>query len=178
MKKPFLSKNVVSISAVVFIMVAFMLIFKGNIVPVGIYHLIHLNKPPADLYAPLIVDKFLFSENGYSKTYNVSPKYKDIYEVGVLFQDEGLDSKYKFEGVLGIELLCGANVVIEKEANSFQNSWFMDNEMKKIKKVSFGTFNSLLCGNLEKIGVRVTVKKADFLIEDFGKLYIAVSAVP
>lgn len=178
MKNPLMLKKVVIISASVVIIGAFILFFKGNIIPVGIYHLIHLNKPPTDLYTPLVVDKFMFSEKGYSKTYKVSPKYKDIHEVGVLFQDEGLDSKYQFEGVLGIELLCGVNVVTEKNANSFQYSWFMDKEMKKINKASFETFSSLLCGTLEEIGVRVTVKKTDLLIEDSGKLYIAVSAVP
>ncbi len=178
MKKAVNFIKVFGVFAIVFFIIGtFVLFNKGNIVPVGIYHLIHLNNPPTGLFTPLVVDSFLFSENGYYKTYKVSPKHKDFHEIGVLFQDEGLDSKHNFEGILGIEFLCGANVVTEKQVNSFQNSWYMDKEMKKINKASFSTFSSLLCGNLEDIEIKVTVKKPDVLIEKSSRLYIAVSAV-
>ncbi len=180
MKKGFLKMKILggSLIVLVFFVGIFVFIKKGNIVPVGIYHLINLNNPPADLYTPLVLDDFMFSKNGFSKTYTVSPRYKDIHEIGVSFTEKGLDSKHKFEGVLGIEFLCGATVVLEKQVSSFQRSWFLNKEMTKDKKVSFETFNSLLCGNLEEIGIKVTVKKGDSLLEEFGTLYIAVSSAP
>jgi len=89
---------------IVFILILFaggaltLKLMRGYILPlpIGVRHFINTMFAPKDLYQPIIVDKFLFHDQGFTKTYPIKQKYFDIYEVGILVDGSGIESTYKF----------------------------------------------------------------------------------
>lgn len=143
-----------------------------------LHHFMHLKNPPEDLYNPLVLDEFDFGEKGFSKTYKVLPKFKDFHEVGVVFDESGFEAKHKYSGLLKIVFMCGNSIILRKQIDRFNRAWFLDNNMEKIKKLSFITFESSLCENYSEIDIKLTVERPDIVLSQKGRLYISVSAVP
>ena len=150
--------------------------------PIVVRHLVHLAVLPKDLYEPIVVDTFLFWEDGFSKSYSLNPKYMDIYEIGLLATDENLSSKEKFTGTVKVEFLWQGKVVSEYEITSFQSGVYAGNDMTRYKKASLLSFGIPLQGKYEKdISIRMTVLEVDQNLKKYGgslRMYIAVSASP
>ena len=72
-------------------------------IPFELRNLAHLVFPPKDLYQPIVTDKFQFATKGFSKTYNLYPRYFELYELGFLPPQTGIDSHYEFRGKLKVE---------------------------------------------------------------------------
>ena len=167
--------QIVLLSIVVTFSVA---LFKGGVFPAYVYHIYYLANPPKDLYNHLVSDdSFHFSEKGFFKKYTIEPKYKELYHLGVKFNYPGVDSKYRFTGVLQFKILCDDKPVFVKEINSIRSAWYFSNDMQKFKDMSFVSFELPLCvKNTTK--VYLIVLEPDVLLPTDTQLYIAVSAVP
>jgi hypothetical protein len=152
-------------------------------IPIGIRHYLHSIIQPEDLYDPLVVDAFRFSERGYSKTYQLRPRYLDLHEMGLLPGPKGIESGYRFQGKLRVEVLSKGQVVLDRTVTAITHAWYADKEMARYKQVVLIQF-AIPVGNwhLEDLSVRVTVVEPDqslVRIDDGGiHLYIAVSGSP
>jgi hypothetical protein len=151
-------------------------------VPVGVSHLFHLINPPSDLYEPIVVDTFPFWEKGISKSYILEPKYIDIYEVGILAENELLPVKEKFAGKIKIEFFQNGHLVSEHIIVSFTGGVYAGNDLTQYKKALFINFKMPLKGRYKNnIIAKITALEPDLNLQKYGdslKLYIAVSSSP
>ena len=154
----------------------------GFRVPTGARHLLHLMTQPEDLYEPIMVDAFPFWQSGFSKSYSLSPRYMDFYELGFSVVDGGILSREKFDGKVKVEFFHEGNLVSEHEITSIQRGVYAGEDMTLYKKVSLLDFEIPLQGKYKKdISVRLTVLDADQKLEKYGdslQMYIAVSTSP
>jgi hypothetical protein len=148
----------------------------------GIRHVIHLVTQPDDLYSPIVVDSFPFWSAGFSKSYSLTPKYMDVYEIGVQIADGGLLDKKPFNGKVKVEFLSGDSVVAELEATDIQGGVYAGTDMQHYKKMWLSTFEIPISGKYkDDLSVKLTVLEADKDMEKYGdslQVYIAVSSSP
>ncbi len=151
-------------------------------IPIGIRHLVHLTIQPKDLYQPIIVDNFLFYEEGFTKTYFLKPKYLDIYELGFLSKKSNMHSKYKFKGKIKVEFFWKDRLVSDRIITSIDSARYDEKDMEHYKEVSLLRFEIPLRGKYKNdISIKLTVVEPDQELKKYGDsidLYIAVSAVP
>ena len=72
-------------------------------VPIGLRHLVNSAIARRDLYRPVVLDEFKFYEKGLNRTYQLTPKYLDVYEISLIGDKEGIESTYEFKGKLHVE---------------------------------------------------------------------------
>jgi hypothetical protein len=150
--------------------------------PIGIRHFINMLVAPKESYAPIIVDKFLFHERGFTKTYILNPKHLDIYEVGVLFEKGGIESTYKYKGKIKFEFYWKDTFLFDGIVTTFDSALYEQNDMSKYRQISLFKFDVPLQRKyIEDISLKLTVLEPDQILErykDLSNLYIAVSSVP
>ncbi len=161
----------------IFILLLFILLMAFKHKNPKLYYLIFT---PSDLYTPIVYDDFNFHEDGFTKTYNLKPKYKNNYVVGFKI-DKGITSKYKFNGKLEIVFFKGDEFLFEKISDHWVRAIDMGNDMTKYKQVDLSIFKFPILGKYSKdIKVEIKVLKGDKQLEplkDSIKLYIAVSGM-
>ena len=136
-------------------------------------HILHLLLPPKDLYDPIISDDFSFYEKGYTKTYNLIPKYNDYYSVGIKIKGENFSSDFSFKGVVAVEFFTpnGKELDLEKIEN-----------IKALYKSEAEMFNFPMPfnGTHKNVIVKVSVLEPDLGFLEYGeniKLFIGVSGM-
>ena len=82
------------------------------------YNLLLYDSHP-DMHEPINTDVFLFSEEGYTQTYHLKPKYLGTYCIGIYSQEralpvEGNDFNSLFEGELKAEFYLRDKFIFEK----------------------------------------------------------------
>ena len=179
-KKPMLTISVLVV--IVIGVLAFRLTWNFLPMPIGIRHLAHLIAPPEDLYQPIVVDKFLFHEKGFTKTYSLKPKYLDIYEIGFFVGGEGITSKYKFKGKLKVEFFWKDKFLYDDVITSWKHGLYKGKDMTHLIEIALYKFNIPLEGKYKKdISVKITVLEPEESLKELSdliELYIAVSASP
>ena len=169
-----------SVVVLVFFFVAFIkiLIFPSP----GIRHLLHLAFPPEDLYESIVTDDFLFYEKGFTKTYQLKPKYLDRYMIGLVSEKQNISWGYKFSGKIKAEFFWKDTFLFEKIITSSYASGQADNNTKYFKNTYLSNFEVPLNGKYkDDISVRLTVIEPDEQLREYGdtiKLFIGVSAIP
>lgn len=150
--------------------------------PIWIRHLIHLTIEPKNLYQPIVSDKFLFYEQGVSKTYSLVPTYFDFYEVGFVVDGIGIDSTYKFKGKIKAEFYWKDSLLFERVITSMDQAWYKENDMHHYNKIALLKFGMPLLNKYAKdISIKLAVIDPDMQLKgvaDSINLYIAVSASP
>lgn len=150
--------------------------------PVGLRHIYHLLFAPDDLYESIISNDFSFDIRGFAKTFELHPKYLDLYDLSISFLDGGISSKYKFSGKLLVEFLHDGNVVSKKIANQIVAANYVGNDMLKYNKITLMTFEIPIIGKFkEEISLRITVLEIDQNLKNYKgsvKLQVAVSSSP
>lgn len=152
-------------------------------IPVWVRHIYHATViEPKNLYQPIVLDHFLFHEKGYTKSYSLSPRYFDIYEIGCLIGNNGLDSNYQFAGRVKAEFFSNDKLLFEKTLSSVDQAWHKGKDMYHYSQISFMKFEIPLQNKYwRNIAVRLTVLEPDPKLRELSEsieLYIAVSASP
>lgn len=183
-------KKIVSKKSILFVLIACVasggLIYKmcdnWFFAPWGVRRLAHLIFQPKDLYDPLVVDCFLFYEQGFTKTYTIVPKYFDIYEVGFFIEGSKIESTYRFNGKIELEFYEKEDFVYGCVVDAIASAVYDSGDMKYFRKVSLKEFPIPIQNKYAKnIRVKVTVLDPDETLKKYKnkiKLYIAVSSVP
>ncbi|MFB3894771.1 MAG: hypothetical protein ACE14V_00555 [bacterium] len=167
------------------LLIAWALVFRGirGFFPMELEMnwLVHMVKPPNDLYQPIVEDKFEFATKGYSKTYNLSPRYLDPYELGFLVDQNGIESRYKYKGKLKIEFFRKDKLLFYDVATSIKHARYQRNDLATFDKISLYEFEIPLQGKyLKDISVRITVLEPDSRLAEINNsttLYIAVGSL-
>jgi hypothetical protein len=177
-----IKKPMMTISVLVIVVIGILvcrLIWSFLPIPIGIRHLAHLIAPPEDLYQPIIVDKFLFYEKGFTKTYSLKPTYLDIYEIGFSVGGEGITSKYKFKGKLKVEFFWKDKFLFNDVITKWKQAWDKENDMTHFKEISLYKFDMPLKGKYKNdVSVKITVLEPDDSLKELSDLiglYIKVS---
>jgi hypothetical protein len=180
-----MNKNMIIVIFLLFLLIIGVMIkvTKGFIpFPIGIRHLYHRIIAPDDLYQPIVTDNFLFHDKGFMKTYILYPKYLDIYDIGILFANKDISSKYEFRGKLLLEFMWRDKVLFKRIVDSIDSAWYVEGDMAKYKEVSLMSFEIPLLGRYKNdISIRISVLEPDQELKIYGNsimLYIAVSATP
>jgi hypothetical protein len=150
--------------------------------PIGIRHFVNSMISPNDLYKPIVLDRFLFSEKNFSKTYPLNPTHLDIYEIGFVIDHGGIESTYKFRGKLKIEFFWKDKFLFDNIVTSWDSAGYVQGDMTHYKQISLCKFNIPLQEKYTKdISVKLTVLEPDEELKRFYNLitlYIAVSTSP
>jgi hypothetical protein len=179
-------RKIMLITGLIFLILIGSLVFKSvkGFLPVPIWmrHLIHLMAEPKNLYQPIIVDKFLFYEQGVTKVYNLTPNYFDIYEIGFFVDGTGIEATYKFKGKIKAEFYWKDNLLFDRMITSMDQGWYKENDMSHYKQISLMKFEIPLLNRYAKdISIKLTVIDPDLQTKSLGdsiNLYIGVSASP
>ena len=175
---------------IVFILILFaggaltLKLMRGYILPlpIGVRHFINTMFAPKDLYQPIIVDKFLFQDRGFTKTYAIKPKHLDIYEMGILVDKGGIESTYKFNGKIKVEFFWKDKFLFENAVATNDSALYEHNDMSRYRQISLFKFNIPLQNKYtDDISLKLTVLESDQKLDkyrDLINLYIAVSSVP
>ncbi|MCR4336508.1 MAG: hypothetical protein NUV91_01700 [Candidatus Omnitrophica bacterium] len=146
--------------------------------------LVHVLNMPSDLYDPIILDDFKFSEVNYSKTYDLNPKYLDQYVLGVINTIDGIPEYLPFTGELKLEFFYKNKIIYQQIDSGKDICWLLNNQngRRLHKSVYLSYFNLPLLGKYKNhLKLKVTVLKSYLEKgEDrvTNKLFIAVSAKP
>ena len=150
--------------------------------PVGIRHFVDSMIGHKDLYKPIVMDRFLFSEKNFSKTYSLNPTYLDIYEIGFSIDNSGIESTYKFKGKLKVEFFWKDKFLFDGVITSWDSAVYAKGDMTRYKQISLYKFDIPLQKKyIKDINIRLTVLEPDGelkMFSDLINLYIAVSASP
>jgi hypothetical protein len=150
--------------------------------PIWVRHLVHLYIEPKNLYQPIVLDKFMFHEYGYTKSYYLFPKYYDLYEIGFLINGTGIETTYKFKGRIKAEFFCKDRFLFDKIITSMDQAWFNEKDMHYYKRISLLKFEIPIQNKyVNDLSIRLTVTEPDFYLKsrsDFISLYISVSPSP
>jgi hypothetical protein len=150
--------------------------------PIGIRHFTNMLFAPKDLYQPIVTDRFLFYERGFTKTYVLKPKHLDIYEIGLFVDAGGIESTYKFNGKIKVEFYWKDKLLYDNILTSIASALYKQNDMTKFRQIALGTFNIPLQEKYANdISLKVSVLEPDATLikyKDSLNLYIAVSSVP
>ncbi len=142
-----------------------------------LYYLLFM---PTDFHTPVVYDDFNFHEDGFTKTYNLKPKYNTFHVVGFVI-DKGITSKYRFNGELEIAFFKGDKFLCNKISDHWIIAIYMDNEMKKYKDIELVRFEFPILRKYSKdIKIKIKVLKGDKQLEplkDNIKLYISASSM-
>ncbi len=180
-----MKRNIIIINILTFIIVGVLVVWmvKGFFpLPIGIRHLFHLIFPPNNLYQPIVLDKFLFYEKGFTKTYYLKPNYLDIYEIGFLIDKNGIESTYKFKGKIKVEFFVKDEFLIGSMITSMDSALYKGTNMTYYKQISLYKFDIPLQEKyINDLSVKLTVLEPVQELKRFSDnvtLYIAVSATP
>lgn len=180
MKRPMI---IIIVIVLVFVGVLILGSIKGFFpVPIGIRHFVNSMIGHEDLYKPIVMDRFLFSEKNFSKTYSLNPTYLDIYEIGFCIDKSGIESTYKFKGKLKVEFFWKDKFLFNGVITSWDSAVYANGDMAHYKQISLYKFDVPLQNKYTKdLNMRLTVLEPDGelkRISDLINLYIAVSASP
>lgn len=146
---------------------------------IGIRHLVHMVKPPINLYDPIVIDEYELSSASYTKRYNLTPKYSDFYEVGFLNEDGKIPNNYKFNGVMEIKMYYQNQLISTERISTAMAYTYTKNNNNNIKRVVLKTFPLPLKGtDLNDITLEVKIVEPDESIKLPVKIYVAVSTIP
>jgi hypothetical protein len=145
--------------------------------------------PPRDLYEPLVVDKFEFAEQNYSKEYLLKPKYKDRYEIVIEVAPNTIKSgwgekekEYQFTGELKAEFFHGLKKIHENIITDFNSAHYQDGNLKYYKSISLFSFSLPIEGwRLRETKLKLTALKPDKFLEKHKadiRLKVRVSPIP
>lgn len=166
------------ISSVVF----WRIVSEKVLFPTGIPHIIHLAIPPSDLYDYIILDKFIFWQKGFTKTYALEPKYYDFYDLGFVCDKEYLSSQYEFSGEIKFEFFAGGKLLSEEIVTSYDTARYVKGDWGLFKEVSLLNFEIPLEGRYKNdIYLKLTVLEPDENLEQFKdsiKLFVGVGSTP
>ncbi|MBU4477667.1 MAG: hypothetical protein KKH34_01020 [Candidatus Omnitrophica bacterium] len=168
------------------LMVVFLVFAKSNLIPVGIKRTFHIMTMPADLFEPILKDKFLFWKKGFSKTYKLSPKYSDIYAVGFICENEKIPSgwgkkggKYRFMGLIQANFYWKNKKIFTETIENHVSGFYVKGDMNYYREIEFINFEIPLKGKYKKdISLELTVIEPDEYLRQFEnsiKLYVGVS---
>lgn len=166
------------------IFVFFNLTLGGKVAafPAGIRHLYYLLITPDDLYDPIVSNDFYFDIKGFSKTFELHPKYSSLHDLSISFLDGGITSKYKFSGKLLVEFLHNGNVVSQKTADKIIAAGYKGKDISKYNRITLMTFEIPIIGKFKDgISLRITVIEVDQILKKYKdsiRLQIAVSPTP
>ncbi len=149
--------------------------------PLWFKHTLNLVLQPSDLYAPLIQDRFRFTEQGFSKSYTLHPRYADFHEVGFMDSSGSIPVSYQFTGILQFNLSCQGKTVREETISSMGVAWSAGNDLDHYKDISLFEFPIPLQARCKTPVLTVTVLKVDEALRALKtppQLYVAVSATP
>ena len=179
-----MKKNIIIILIIIFVggILTLRLTMGFFPIPIGVRHFINMSVVPKDFYKPLILDKFLFYERGFTKTYIIKPEHLDIYEMGFLVDKAGIESTYKFNGKIKIEFYWKEKFLFDKIVTSIDSALYEEADMSRYKQISLFTFNIPLQNKYkDNISLKLTVLEPDQNLKKYEDLiipYIAVSSVP
>ena len=155
---------------------------------VGIWHLYHMAVDTEGLYAPIITDNFEFHTKGFSKAYTLKPKYRDIYEVGIIVSDNTIPSnwgkkqqkKNKIAGKIKIELFSNYTKLSEVTATNLRRASFQQNNLDFYKLFSLVDFPIPAKGfKIKTDKIKITVLEPYLFFEKYQdniKMKVQVSA--
>lgn len=149
--------------------------------PLWLKRTVNLLLQPPDLYVPIVQDSFRFTEQGFSKSYTLYPKYADFHEAGLMDPTGSIPVSYKFTGILKFTLSCQGQTVKEESISSMGVAWSADNDLEYYKKIALFEFPIPLQARCKTSILTVTVLKVDEALRTFTtlpQLYVAVSATP
>lgn len=147
-----------------------------------IRHLYHLLIQPEDLYNPIIKDDFSFHKKGFSKTYELKPKYFDYYDMGIVFNENNISSNYKFSGKLLVEFFYKDKLVSDATVSQIAAAWPSKTDDSKYREIALFSFAIPISKKYKKdISIRITVLEEDEVLKEYKdsiQLFVAVSAIP
>jgi hypothetical protein len=177
-----MNKNMIIIVGLILVAILAVRLWLGFFpVPMGLRHLINNAIAPRDLYQPIVMDDFKFYEKGFNKTYQLKPKYLDIYEIGLIGGEEGIESTYKFKGKLHVEFFCNKKPLYNRIITSWDNATYKSGDMTRFERIALHQFNVPLKDKyIDNIEIKITVLEPDMRITNSTqeKIYIAVSSIP
>ncbi len=168
-KKPIVTISILSV--IVLGLLVYRLILGFFPLPIGIRYFAHWIAPPKDLFQPIVVDKFLFYEKGFTKTYNLKPKYFGDYYLGFFVGGEGITSKYDFTGKLKIDFFWKDKFLFDNVVMSRRSVAYTNNSLTYFSEVDVYRFAMPLEGKYAKdISIKITVLESDEELKKFGDL--------
>lgn len=136
----------------------------------------------SDLYMPIAFESFSFAEKGFVKTIKIQPKHLDVYEIGMAIEGEGLDSNYKYNGRLMVEIIHKDKKIYQDIVDRYKEAWYVKGNSDKYGKISLYKFNiPFLNKYINEISIRITVLDPDEYLASYPNdigLYVAISASP
>ena len=149
--------------------------------PIGFWHLIHLAKPPKNLYEPVLIDKFPFNKEGFSKEYVINLKHIAIYELGFFDEISSIPSSFRFNGKIRLQIIQNKISIYEKDITAMESAVYSKDDMNCYKKVILTTFGIPPKKFNKDLILKITVLNKDDKIDSFVdkiKFYVAVSSTP
>ena len=154
----------------------------------GIWHVYHLATMPEDLFTPLFTDNFEFHTKGYSKEYDLNPKYRDIYEVSITAASniipsgwgESKQNNNELEGKVKIELFNNNTRLLEDTATKWRRATFQTGNMNFYRSFSLIDFPIPTKGfQIKPSKIKITVIEPYTFLEKYQdniKLEVKVAA--
>ncbi len=175
-----LTSNILAIIAIAILVVV--VLYKFINIPASIYHVGHLAFPPRDLYQPIIYDAFSFDKKNFSETYNLKPKYSDIYEIGLVSAKDDIPASYKFSGKVKFSFFSDGKLLFERDSLPNPSVFYSKKDNTKIRAIVLMTFDLPIMNKYkDNLSVKVTIVEEDKILKNYidsVKLYIAVSSAP
>lgn len=140
--------------------------------PMDLRHLVNVIFHSRNLCEPIIVDKFKFEQKGFSKTYDVRPKYLDYYEVSIFSPNGKIPIQYTFKGRIEIIVYYKNQKIYTEIASSGIASYNMKNSLEKIEQIAFARFP---LSHKKDIRIKVTVLEPIQNLNMQDSLYISLS---
>ncbi len=152
----------------------------------GFWRFIHLVTLPQDLFEPIVLERFRFDEDGYSKKYELHPKYRGFYTIQICnfdgFKSSDFDSgnsRYGLKGKFKIELFKGEEKVVEKIVTNWTTASLKNNNLKMFETLSIYEFPIPIKGfNIKDMILRFSVIEPSPILKNHGndiKLQVKVS---
>ena len=117
----------------------------------------------------------------FTRRYEITPHYRDFYELGISSDGAGLPSTYQFKGILQLSIYKKGHLIQEKQLNMNTVKYLNSINSDTLKRVSLGTFPLGGAGRDAGDLIVITVLKPELQLKPQAaryKLYIQVSGVP
>jgi len=147
----------------------------------SLHHVYNLATQPTDLYAPIMTDSYFFGQAGEERTYELEPRYRDYYELGVIARDRPIAKDRRFEGLVRLELLDGEKTIESMDLDRIRARYFAKDGDGGARRVSLASFSlPVSFWGRKNTRMRLTVIEPEVHLALAGSLeiYVAVAAIP
>ena len=125
----------------------------------------------------LVEDPFRFDQKGFSRAYELHPKYQDAFEIGFFCDGCRFPENYQFKGQLSLEYFWHNKWQFQEVIGQGKVQEVLGNEAGHLKRVLKRLDMRLDPQSMQDLKVRLTVLKPDAALKDlsrFVKLSIVV----